>query len=48
MVPDVACDFTQVKIEEVGTNVVRVTHCRGLPPTATYGGARGGAGADER
>jgi len=35
-VPDVACDFTQVELEEVATNVVKVTHVRGSPPTDTY------------
>mmetsp|Transcript_80176 Transcript_80176/g.226977 ORF Transcript_80176/g.226977 Transcript_80176/m.226977 type:complete len:615 (-) Transcript_80176:89-1933(-) len=35
-VADVACDFTQVQIEEVDTNVVRVTGARGQPPTDTY------------
>lgn len=36
MVPDVACDFTQVKIEEVEKDVVRVSGGRGRPPTDTY------------
>jgi len=35
-VPDVACDFTQVQLEEVDTNVVRVMGVRGQPPTDTY------------
>eukprot|EP00811_Abedinium_folium_P028846 NODE_4497_length_1884_cov_5.381901.p1 GENE.NODE_4497_length_1884_cov_5.381901~~NODE_4497_length_1884_cov_5.381901.p1 ORF type:complete len:539 (-),score=138.67 NODE_4497_length_1884_cov_5.381901:266-1729(-) len=35
-VPDVACDFTQVQLEEVAANVVRVTSARGSPPTSTY------------
>lgn len=35
-VPDVACDFTQVKIEEIGTDLVRVTNVRGNPPTDCY------------
>jgi len=35
-VPDVACDFTQVKFEEVDTNVVKVTGVLGQPPTDTY------------
>jgi len=36
LVPDVACDFTMVRIEEVGPEVVRVSGGRGLPPTDTY------------
>jgi len=35
-VPDVACDFTSVKIEEIGENVVRVYGGKGQPPTDTY------------
>eukprot|EP01065_Artemidia_motanka_P050870 TRINITY_DN87_c21_g1_i1.p1 TRINITY_DN87_c21_g1~~TRINITY_DN87_c21_g1_i1.p1 ORF type:complete len:603 (+),score=228.20 TRINITY_DN87_c21_g1_i1:81-1889(+) len=35
-VPDVACDFTQVRLDEVAKNVVKVTGVRGLPPTSTY------------
>lgn len=35
-VPDVACDFTQVEIEEIDTNVVKVSKVRGQPPTSTY------------
>jgi len=34
--PDVACDFTGVRIEEVGENKVRVSGGRGLPPTDSY------------
>ncbi|HZD24737.1 MAG TPA: acyclic terpene utilization AtuA family protein [Alphaproteobacteria bacterium] len=36
MVPDVACDYTQVRMEEVGLDRVRVSGARGLPPTSTY------------
>lgn len=35
-VPDVACDFTQVCLTEVGDGTVRVSNVRGLPPTDTY------------
>mmetsp|Transcript_112322 Transcript_112322/g.194772 ORF Transcript_112322/g.194772 Transcript_112322/m.194772 type:complete len:600 (+) Transcript_112322:85-1884(+) len=35
-VPDVACDFTKIKIEEIGKDTVRVTGGRGLPPTDMY------------
>jgi len=35
-VPDVACDWTQVKLEQLGEDVVRVSGARGLPPTDTY------------
>lgn len=35
-VPDVACDFTTVKIEEICDNLVRVSGGRGHPPTDTY------------
>jgi hypothetical protein len=36
MVPDVACDFTTVKLEQVGPNRVKISGARGCPPTATY------------
>eukprot|EP00929_Paragymnodinium_shiwhaense_P014238 TRINITY_DN122130_c0_g1_i1.p1 TRINITY_DN122130_c0_g1~~TRINITY_DN122130_c0_g1_i1.p1 ORF type:complete len:616 (-),score=91.98 TRINITY_DN122130_c0_g1_i1:271-1980(-) len=35
-VPDVACDWTQVKIEQVDPDTVRVINARGQPPTSTY------------
>lgn len=35
-VPDVACDFTQVKMKEIDTNVVEITNVKGRPPTAFY------------
>ena len=36
MVPDVVCDFTSVRMEEVGENRVRVSGAHGLPATSTY------------
>jgi hypothetical protein len=34
--PDVVCDFTQVKVEAAGENRVRVTGARGYPPSGDY------------
>ena len=36
LVPDVTCDFTDVKFEQMGPERVRVSGARGLPPTDTY------------
>ena len=35
-VPDVCCDFTQVRFEQVGEHRVRVSGARGRSPTTTY------------
>jgi len=36
LLPDVSCDFTAVKLAQVGEHQVRVSSCRGSAPTATY------------
>ena len=34
--PDVTCDFSTAKVEQVGENLVKVSGAKGLPPTDTY------------
>lgn len=36
LLPDVVCDFTQVKLAQAGDNRVAVSGARGLPPTGQY------------
>lgn len=36
LLPDVVCDFSQVRVEQVGENQVRVSNAKGRPPGSTY------------
>ncbi len=36
LLPDVICDFTQVKLQQQGKNVVQVHGAKGLPPSDKY------------
>ncbi|MFV8570388.1 acyclic terpene utilization AtuA family protein [Marinobacter sp. SBS5] len=36
LLPDVACDFTEVTLDEISTNRVRVSGAKGMPPSSSY------------
>ena len=36
VLPDVVCDYTQVQVQEVAEDTVKVTGARGYPPTPNY------------
>ncbi|TWC39052.1 uncharacterized protein DUF1446 [Pseudomonas sp. SJZ079] len=36
LLPDVVCDFTQVRLEQIGSNRVELKGARGLPPSQQY------------
>jgi hypothetical protein len=36
LLPDVTCDWRHIKLEQTGTNLVRVTNAKGSVPTTTY------------
>lgn len=36
LLPDVTCDFTEVTLDEISTNRVRVSGAKGMPPSSSY------------